>query len=440
MSTRLTIEEKARRGGNFRRRSLAIFATGLAAVAGGWVVAQPAATQAPAVSRGTGDMAADTPRDPTPAPGPGQPPRVCSYFHITGTSRTYSGTYGVTDANGVQHTYDGPLTVTVAVDIYENPQGSFTDSACLVPGGAPIKSASLRGASGGKSVSCSGYSGSYTRTGGFKILIDLKGSCQITDGGVTYTARTDERRVGTLTNSTPESDGQGRPIRIEWIENYVATTTCIQPVPCKPPAADNDPGTKNSTTTTAKQTGTTLAALGPPGGGGGGSGQAGGPPPGGAGPAGGPGSAGGPGQAGGPGSAGFSGFSVPGSGVGTPAGPGTLGGLGTSVSSSSAASQVLAPGSASAPGSAATAARSPAVLPATGVVPERQAAPQHAMVAHQASQPFPGPAVAAGAGLWLGFVCLVCVKGRRPSLRWGDFTPAPALSTSGCVGPRPGRG
>jgi len=379
-------------------------------------MAEPAATQVPAVSRGGGDMEATT--NPGGSYGAGPP---CGPLTIRGTSTgNYRGEYAIVDRTGARRAYSGPLTLTVSAEVDANPTATYPrGSRCIGPPTAvPISGASLSGNSSGKSVSCSGYSGTFGRVGQL-ITIRLNGTCRITDGGVTYSGPTQETRSGRLTKSEPP----GQPTLIGWTENYVATMTCTSPNPCQPPTTTSSSSTTLGTTTTTVRGGTnTTLGLGGPGG-----------------PAG-PGglqSASGPGPAGGPGSASAPGFTVTGAGGVTPTGPGTLGGLGTSVSSSGAASQVLAPGSASAPGSTAAAARGAVALPALSGVPQERVAPQHAMVAHQSPEPFPRLAMAAGMCLLLGFMCLVCVNGRRPAGRGGTLALAPAYSGKGSPLPPP---
>lgn len=434
-------------------------------------------------------------------PGSGPPKNNCTLFKPVADSNTYSVDYTFADRSGVKHTYDGPVTVHLRWEVWENPAGTWENQQVCEAGatttppnkdaGYPHKfqATTLVGDDGVNAVSCAYDLSRSTRqrnSGGSPVpnsgvhVVHMYGLCDVTVDGVTYTIDVHETRKVTALGTAP-------PTVSEWIDDWSVeilgcVSSSVSPT-CETPPTPTTPTTTKPTTTltgdttttltdattttmsgattttmsgattttmTGGTTSTTLAGTTTTTQGG----LPGGTVPPGTIPTGGLGDSSPP-----PGDTLELGAPVEELVLRDPTGPGGPGGPGGSTAAVPSA-QTPAPtptppsGVATTPGGVAPVApvspvvvASPSFLPsalsapiaspvfsaqligvptpALGALPGE--APQYSMVGHRADSLPPWP-VTAGAGLWLGFVC---VAGRRAFRVRGQMTLEPAPAWSG---------
>jgi hypothetical protein len=162
----------------------------------------------------------------------------------------YQGTYSAFDRRGAQHSYAGPLSLTIEADVYQNQHGTFDNAQCAGNAGfsQPIKSASLiSGSEGPDSLWCSydPAKSTHSRHDQDLVSVVLAGTCTLIQGGVSYVVATLETHQGRVFERNvvqPQvagtAVGMGRAIR--WSDAYTHSTTCMSAT-CSAPGPHGRP-------------------------------------------------------------------------------------------------------------------------------------------------------------------------------------------------------
>lgn len=196
---------------------------------------QPAGAQQPADARGPGNGSV---RATTIPHGVGSsPPAACSSDALDARSEPgYEGSYSVVDQQGRPHSYQGPLTLVISADVFENEQGTFDNSACAGDPGfpQPLRDAFLASPPGGTSSLACSYDltqSTYSRHDRDLINLVLVGTCSITDDGATYVAATVEAHHGQVFEryavESSSFPGAQLSLAIRWSDAFSASTACL---------------------------------------------------------------------------------------------------------------------------------------------------------------------------------------------------------------------